>query len=335
MSDAWIAARPSALLDLVDHRRRSSAAPPRGSPRAPSRARARRCAPRAAGRSPRRRGTAPVPRASGRRSGRAGRRRPPPTPPRPARSRPSPQVGRRRRAAGTSRWRDAVDLVHHADRGRPLAAGDLVLVHEGVAAADAPRRRRPHAAPGRRPSTASPTRSFSRAPSSVRGLWNPGVSVNTTWTSLGGPDRVDVAPRRLGLVGDDRDLRPDQRVHERRLADVRPPDDGDEPAAEGPSVIASGGEVARPESVGQQVLERPDTRASTRRPTRRPRSRPGPRTPTAPVGTPRREASAFRRRSRPRPPGCPRRARVDVMRRRRSARRRPRPGRTRSRCSGR
>ena len=41
-------------------------------------------------------------------------------------------------------------------------------------------------------------------------------------------DPEDAPPRRLRLVGDDRDLAAAERVHERRLADVRPACDGDE-----------------------------------------------------------------------------------------------------------
>ena len=44
-------------------------------------------------------------------------------------------------------------------------------------------------------------------------------------------DPADRAPRGLRLVGDDRDLRADERVHERRLADVRPAGDRDEARA--------------------------------------------------------------------------------------------------------
>ena len=42
-------------------------------------------------------------------------------------------------------------------------------------------------------------------------------------------DPEDAAPRRLRLVRDDRDLPAAERVDERRLADVRPPGDRDEP----------------------------------------------------------------------------------------------------------
>src|SRR5712691_1565177 len=41
-------------------------------------------------------------------------------------------------------------------------------------------------------------------------------------------DPEDPSPRRLRLLGDDRHLAARERVHERRLADVRPPRDGDE-----------------------------------------------------------------------------------------------------------
>src|SRR5439155_12042614 len=42
-------------------------------------------------------------------------------------------------------------------------------------------------------------------------------------------DPKDSLPGRLRLVGDDRDLPAAERVHKRRLADVRPPGDGNEP----------------------------------------------------------------------------------------------------------
>ena len=56
---------------------------------------------------------------------------------------------------------------------------------------------------------------------------------------------ADPAPRRLRLVGDDRDLAAAERVDERRLADVRPAGDGDEAGlhAAGPSV--SGQQLGR------------------------------------------------------------------------------------------
>ncbi len=44
-------------------------------------------------------------------------------------------------------------------------------------------------------------------------------------------DAADGAPGRLRLVGDDRDLAPDHRVDERRLADVRPAGERDEAGA--------------------------------------------------------------------------------------------------------
>ena len=46
-------------------------------------------------------------------------------------------------------------------------------------------------------------------------------------------DPPNPAPRGLRLVGHDRHLPPAERVHERRLPDVRTPRDGDEPALHG------------------------------------------------------------------------------------------------------
>ena len=77
---------------------------------------------------------------------------------------------------------------------------------------------------------------FSRRPSSVLGLWIPGVSMNTTWLRSGGrvPDAPDLVAGGLGPVGDDRDLGADQLVEEGRLPDVGPPDQGGDPGPEGP-----------------------------------------------------------------------------------------------------
>ena len=57
-------------------------------------------------------------------------------------------------------------------------------------------------------------------------------------------DPEDAPPRRLRLVRDDRDLAAAERVDERRLADVRPPRDGDE-AATSQSSNVSGQELGR------------------------------------------------------------------------------------------
>jgi hypothetical protein len=48
-------------------------------------------------------------------------------------------------------------------------------------------------------------------------------------------DPGDPPARRLRLVGDDRNLPARERVHERRLTNVRPPRDGDEPASQAPT----------------------------------------------------------------------------------------------------
>ena len=71
-----------------------------------------------------------------------------------------------------------------------------------------------------------------REVSASRGRWTPGRSVRTSCHSLGARgDAADRAARRLRLVGDDRDLVADDRVDERRLADVRPPGERDEAGA--------------------------------------------------------------------------------------------------------
>ena len=167
------------------------------------------------------------PRASARRSGpAAGRPRLRASPTR-ARSPRTPRVGgghqrgisrvaAERRPCSRRRW-PARPSASAARRRRRRRAGSRRRVDH---LHDSRRRRR------------VPHESFNRAPSSVFGLWNPGVSVNTICCALGVPDRADVSPRGLRLVRHDRDLLPDQRVHERGLPDVGPPDHRDDPAAE-------------------------------------------------------------------------------------------------------
>ena len=76
------------------------------------------------------------------------------------------------------------------------------------------------------------TRRCMRSVSASRGRWTPGRSVSTSCHS---PGRVrhaaDRAARGLRLVGDDRHLLADERVDERRLADVRPAGERDEARA--------------------------------------------------------------------------------------------------------
>ena len=64
-----------------------------------------------------------------------------------------------------------------------------------------------------------------------RGRNRPGVSTKHDLRRALDRDPADPRPRRLHLVGDDRDLRPDQPVRQRRLAGVRLADQRDEPAA--------------------------------------------------------------------------------------------------------
>ena len=56
----------------------------------------------------------------------------------------------------------------------------------------------------------------------------PGVSTKITWAGVGDPHAEDPVPRGLRLVGDDRDLRPDEPVQQRGLPGVGPADQGDE-----------------------------------------------------------------------------------------------------------
>ena len=77
-------------------------------------------------------------------------------------------------------------------------------------------------------SSVSRTRSLSRWPSSVRGLCSPGVSTRISWLRSAGDDAADGVPGRLRLARRDRDLAADQRVGQRRLAGVRPPDEARE-----------------------------------------------------------------------------------------------------------
>ena len=75
-------------------------------------------------------------------------------------------------------------------------------------------------------------RSLVRSPSSVRGLWMPGVSSSTSCDVGRRAHAADLRARRLRPVGDDRDLGADDPVHQRRLADVGPTDERDEARAE-------------------------------------------------------------------------------------------------------
>ena len=76
------------------------------------------------------------------------------------------------------------------------------------------------------------TRRCMRSVSASRGCWTPGRSTRTSCHRS--PSRPPVrcpdrAPRRLRLVRNDRAPSPDERVHERGLADIRTARDGDEP----------------------------------------------------------------------------------------------------------
>ena len=81
------------------------------------------------------------------------------------------------------------------------------------------------------PSSSCCTRAAMRAVSASRGRCTPGRSTSTIWQSPLVAHAADRAPRGLRAVGDDRDLLADDRVDERRLADVRPAGERDEAAA--------------------------------------------------------------------------------------------------------
>ena len=67
-----------------------------------------------------------------------------------------------------------------------------------------------------------------RSVSGSSGRWKPGRSASDELVVVAVRDPEDAPPGRLRLVGDDRHLPAAERVHERRLADVRPAGDGDE-----------------------------------------------------------------------------------------------------------
>ena len=134
-------------------------------------------------------------------------------------------------SATSSRPRD-VDLVHHEDRRRRAPAATRSATNRS------PRPIGAVASTSKHTTSTSPSVDRARArcvrsPSSVRGLWMPGVSRNTICVSCGGAHAADLAcassaaGRRRSTT-----LRADELVHERRLPDVGPADERDEPGAE-------------------------------------------------------------------------------------------------------
>ena len=105
------------------------------------------------------------------------------------------------------------------------------------------------------------------------------MSTKTNCASRGRQDAGHAMPRRLGLLRGDADLLADQPVDERRLADVRPPDDRDVTATETRRGIGLT-HVARfrePLSPARTPRTPPPARprAGSRRRPRRPRARAG------------------------------------------------------------
>ena len=115
------------------------------------------------------------------------------------------------------------------------------------AAAPAPRGRRRRSARPRRPAAprrrrrapGAPLRFSRRLSAPPWRVWKPGVSTKTNCASGRGQDAGDAVARGLRLARRDADLLPDQRVQQRRLADVRPADDGDRRRSETRRVAAS------------------------------------------------------------------------------------------------
>ncbi len=93
----------------------------------------------------------------------------------------------------------------------------------------------------------STERLLQRSPSSVRGLWMPGVSSRTICDVGGRAHPADLRARGLRAVGDDRDLRPDEPVHQCGLPDVGPSHQADEPRA------VLGHDVARRGALGRAL----------------------------------------------------------------------------------
>ena len=80
--------------------------------------------------------------------------------------------------------------------------------------------------------SASSTVVCMRRVSESNGFWNPGKVQEHDLAVVQRDDPGDAPPRGLGMVADDADLAPHERVDQRRLADVGAPEDGDEAAAE-------------------------------------------------------------------------------------------------------
>ena len=119
------------------------------------------------------------------------------------------------------------------------------------------------------PSTSSNDASTVRCMRSVSassGRWKPGRSTRTSWPVFGRWRRREIRlPRRLRLVRDDRHLAAGERVHERRLADVRPSGDGDEARSHTSKSQVSGSSSAGVRvTTSPPVLDRSRARGGTR-----------------------------------------------------------------------
>ena len=145
--------------------------------------------------------------------------------------------------------------------------------------------------------------------SSERAAWMPGRVDEDRLAGGRGADADDAGPRGLRLRGDDGHLRADECIQQRRLADVRPPDDGDGARAVSHQPSPRPGARPAPRVVIPRAprTSRPGPRAPPSRPPARRSSccdpRPG-RSAGPRCSAPRRSAWRDRGRS-PRPAGRP------------------------------
>jgi hypothetical protein len=131
---------------------------------------------------------------------------------------------------------EAVDLVHHDDDGQPRFAQKRR--EEAVAGADALLPVHDEQRDVGVGELALDARLHPRGERVARALHARQVDEHDLAVIVR-RHAADRPPRRLRLVGDDRDLPPDDRVHERRLADVRPAGEGDEAGAAHESHVSS------------------------------------------------------------------------------------------------
>ena len=125
---------------------------------------------------------------------------------------------------------DTVDLVDGAHARLRVRCGHLSLVYVGVTSTHA-RRRVDHVHDDVDPIDGVAHQVVQTRAERRPRLVEPGRVGEHDLHAVGGPDRTDVTPGGLRLVRDDRDLLPNQGVHERGLAHVGSPNHGDDSGA--------------------------------------------------------------------------------------------------------